>query len=99
MTLRPLHDYVLVQPLPYKETTAGGLAIPESARRPEGALVHGKVLAVGPGDKTKHGKRLNLDIRPGDNILYWPCPPNDHESEGRKQTLVHAETHVAVVLG
>lgn len=98
MTLRPLGDYVLVAHLPTREKTFGGLVIPESARH-DGALSHGKVLAVGPGDKLSNGKRAKMNVRPGDTVLYWRNPPNDHEEDGQKRTIVHEEQSIAAVLG
>lgn len=98
MRLRPLGDYVLVAHLPTRETTGSGLVIPQSARH-DGALSHGKVLAVGPGDLLKNGKRAKMNVKPGDTVLYWRNPPNDHEEDGQKRTILHEEQHIAAVIG
>jgi chaperonin GroES len=99
MTLRPLGDYVLVHPLPFAEKTEGGLHIPESAKGPDGALHRGKVLAVGQGDKLSSGECAGMQVKPGDTILYWRCPPNEYFEDGQARVVLHEEQSIAAVIG
>ena len=64
VTIKPLEDRILVQPLDAEQTTASGLVIPDTAKeKPQ----EGKVLAVGPGRFDEDGeKRIPLDIKEGD---------------------------------
>jgi len=67
VTLRPLHDRILVTPVEARTTTTGGIIIPESAKeRPQ----EGKVLAVGTGKILDDGTRRTMDLQTGDHILY-----------------------------
>ena len=67
MALRPLHDRILVQRIEEEEQKVGGIIIPDSAKeKPQ----QGKVIAVGAGKADKDGKRIALDVKQGDTILF-----------------------------
>ena len=67
MALRPLHDRILVQRIEEEEQKVGGIIIPDSAKeKPQ----QGKVVAVGAGKADKDGKRIPLDVKDGDTILF-----------------------------
>ncbi len=67
MNFRPLHDRVLILPLEDKDTTAGGIIIPDTAKeKPQ----EGEVVAVGPGGRDESGKLLPLDVKVGDRVLF-----------------------------
>ena len=65
--LDPLGDRVVVKPSTKEEVTKGGIVIPDTAKeKPQ----EGKVLAVGPGRMTEDGKRIPLDVKVGDVVVY-----------------------------
>src|SRR5580700_6254511 len=64
--IAPLHDRVLVRRLEEKETAKGGIIIPDTAKEKH---QEGEVIAVGAGNIEK-GKRVPLDVKPGDRILF-----------------------------
>jgi len=67
MKIRPLHDRILVKRQEEKETKKGGIIIPDSAKeKPQ----EGKVIAVGNGKVTDEGKKISLDVKTGDRILF-----------------------------
>ena len=67
MQVRPLHDRILVQRLEEGEQNIGGIIIPDSAKeKPQ----RGTVIAAGDGKLTKEGKRVALDVKKGDTILF-----------------------------
>jgi chaperonin GroES len=67
MTLRPLHDRILIKRVEEKETMRGGIIIPDTAKeKPQ----EGEVVAVGNGKKTEDGKIIPLDVKAGDRILF-----------------------------
>jgi chaperonin GroES len=67
MTLRPLHDHILIKRIEEKETAKGGIIIPDAAKeKPQ----EGEVIAVGKGKKTEEGKVIALDVKAGDRILF-----------------------------
>jgi len=65
--LQPLGDRVVVQPIPKEEVTKGGIVLPDTAKeKPQ----EGKVIAVGPGRLTDDGKRIAMDVKVGDIVIY-----------------------------
>ena len=67
MKIRPLHDRILVKRQEEKETKKGGIIIPDSAKeKPQ----EGKVIAVGNGKVADDGKKIPLDVKAGDKILF-----------------------------
>jgi len=65
--LEPLGDRVVVRPIEREEMTKSGIVLPDTAKeKPQ----EGKVLAVGPGRLAEDGKRIAMDIKVGDEVLY-----------------------------
>ena len=67
INLKPLGDRVVVEPIEQEEMTASGLVLPETAKeKPQ----KGKVVAVGDGRLDDDGKRIPLEVKKGDEVLY-----------------------------
>ena len=67
INIRPLHDRIIVKRLEGEEKTKGGIIIPDTAKeKPQ----RGKVIAAGKGRVTDDGKVQNLEVKPGDEILF-----------------------------
>jgi len=65
--LEPLGDRVVVKPIEREEMTKSGIVLPDTAKeKPQ----EGKVLAVGPGRLAEDGKRIGVDVKVGDEVLY-----------------------------
>jgi chaperonin GroES len=65
--VQPLHDNILVKRLEEKESKKGGIIIPDTAKeKPQ----EGEVVAVGPGKLTEDGKRLAMDVKVGNKIIF-----------------------------
>jgi chaperonin GroES len=65
--LQPLGDRVVVKPIEKEEVTKSGIFLPDTAKeKPQ----EGKVLAVGPGRLADDGKRVAMDVKVGDEVLY-----------------------------
>ena len=67
MKFRPLHDRVLVKRLEEEEKTKGGIIIPDTAKEKP---MEGKVIAVGSGRLDEDGKRIPMEVKKGDRILF-----------------------------
>jgi len=64
---RPMDDRVLIEPLEAEDTTSGGIILPDTAKeKPQ----RGKVVAVGPGKLLKSGKRGEMNLSVGDEVVY-----------------------------
>jgi len=65
--LQPLADRLVVKPIEKEEVTKGGIYLPDTAKeKPQ----EGEVVAVGPGRMTDDGKRIAMDVKVGDRIIY-----------------------------
>src|SRR4030042_1733446 len=65
--LHPLGDRVVIKPMPREEITKGGIVLPDTVKeKPQ----EGKVIAVGPGKLTDDGKRIPMDVKVGDTVIY-----------------------------
>ena len=65
--IEPLADRVVVKPIEREEMTKSGLVLPDTAKeRPQ----EGEVIAVGPGRLTDDGKRIAMDLKAGDRVIY-----------------------------
>ncbi|UCC90498.1 MAG: co-chaperone GroES [Dehalococcoidia bacterium] len=65
--LKPMADRVLVKPIEREEVTKGGIVLPDTAKeKPQ----EGEVLAVGDGRLSEDGKRIPLDVKVGDRVIY-----------------------------
>jgi len=65
--LQPLGDRLVVKPVQKEEMTKGGIYLPDTAKeKPQ----EGEVLAVGPGRLTEEGKRIAMDLKVGDRVIY-----------------------------
>src|SRR6186713_792327 len=74
LSLRPLDDRVVVEPLEAEEKTAGGILLPDTAKeKPQ----RGRVLAVGPGKTTDDGARVAMSVKVGDEVLYGRYAGNE----------------------
>jgi len=94
MNLRPLHDRVLVRRLEEKEAVRGGIIIPDSAKeKPQQA----EVVAAGNGKLGEDGKRLALEVKAGDRILFGKYSGSDVKIDG-EEYLILREDEILVVL-
>ena len=65
--IEPLGDRVVIKPIPAEEISKGGIVLPDTAReKPQ----EGKIIAVGPGRVTEDGKRVAMEVKLGDTVMY-----------------------------
>ena len=92
--LRPLSDRVVIQPTLREETTKSGIVIPDTAKeKPQ----EGKVLAVGPGRVLDDGKREQMDLKPGDKVLYAKYAGTEFKLDGEDLLIISHKDILAVV--
>ena len=95
MKLRPLQDRILVQRVEEETTTKGGIIIPDTAKEKP---AEGKVIAVGNGKVGEDGKRVALEIKAGDRILFGKYAGTEVKIEG-EEFLIMREDDVLGVIG
>lgn len=95
MTLKPLDDRVVVEPLSAEETTAGGIVLPDSAKeKPQ----RGTILAVGPGRLLDSGERSTLSVKVGDEVLFAKYGGTEIEVDGKEIKILRESDILAKVV-
>jgi chaperonin GroES len=95
ISLKPLGNRVVVEPIEQEEVTSGGIVLPETAKeKPQ----KGKVLAVGPGDRDDDGKRIQMDVSEGDTVLFAKYSGTEIKLEGKKLLILRENDLLAIVL-
>jgi chaperonin GroES len=93
--IRPLDDRVVVEPVESEERTSGGIVLPDSAKeKPQ----RGKVVAVGPGKLLDSGKRGELSVQVGDEVIYGKYGGTDIELNGDEIKILRESDILAKVL-
>ena len=95
LKLRPLADRVVVEPAEREETFAGGaLVLPETAKeKPQ----QGTILAAGPGRLDEAGKRVTLEVKVGDQVLYAKYAGTEIKVDNKKLLILKEADILAVV--
>ena len=96
MNVRPLHDRIIVQRLEEGEQKIGGIIIPDSAKeKPQ----QGKVIAAGAGKVKDDGKRVALDVKSGDLILFGKYSGQEIKLDGEEYLIMREDEVLAVIEG
>jgi chaperonin GroES len=96
MNVRPLHDRIVVQRLEEGEQQVGGIIIPDTAKeRPQ----QGKVMAAGSGKVNDDGKRVLLDVKGGDQILFGKYAGQEIKLDGQEYLIMKEDEVLAVIEG
>jgi len=93
--IRPLDDRVVVEPVEAEAKTAGGIVLPDTAKeKPQ----RGKVLAVGPGKLLDSGKRGDLSVQVGDQVIYGKYGGSEVEVNGEEYKILRESDILAKVV-
>ena len=96
LKLKPLGGRVIVEPIEQEEMTAGGIILPETAKeKPQ----EGKILAAGPGDRDDEGKRIAMEVKVGDKVLYAKYSGTEVKVDGKKLLILKENDILAIVEG
>jgi len=94
MKIRPLHDRIIVKRMEEQEVKKGGIIIPDSAKeKPQ----EGKVIAVGNGKVADDGKKIPLDVKKGDRILFGKYSGNEVKIDGEDYLILREEDILAIL--
>jgi chaperonin GroES len=96
MDVRPLHDRIIVRRLDEGEQKIGGIIIPDSAKeKPQ----RGEVIAAGSGKVKDDGKRVPLDVKTGDLILFGKYTSQEVKLDGTEYLIMREDEVLAVIDG
>ena len=94
MKLAPLDDRVVIKQSEAEEKSAGGIILPDAAKeKPQ----RGKIIAVGPGKILDNGKRGEMNVKKGDEVLYAKYTGNEIEIDGDKYVILHEGDILGVI--
>ena len=94
LKLKPLGDRLVVKPLESEEVTASGIVLPETAKeKPQ----KGEVLSVGPGARDEDGKRVAMDVKAKDKVLFAKYAGTEFKIDGEK-VLILRESDILAIL-
>ena len=92
--LQPLGDRVVVKPTPREEMTKSGIVLPDTAKeKPQ----EGKILAVGPGAFDNDGKRIAMDVKVGQKVLYGKYSGTEFKLDDDELLIVSQKDILAIV--
>jgi chaperonin GroES len=94
MKLKPLQDRILVQRVEEETTTKGGIIIPDSAKEKP---AEGKVVAVGEGKVADDGKRIALEVKKGDRILFGKYSGTEVKIDGEEYLIMREDDVLGII--
>ena len=94
--LKPLGARVVVKALDREEKTNTGIYLPDTAKeKPQ----EGKILAVGPGDRDENGKRVPVDLKEGDKVLFQKYAGTEFKLDGEELLILSEKDVLALIEG
>jgi len=94
MKVRPLHDRIMVERLEEQEVRRGGIIIPDTAKeKPQ----EGKVVAVGAGKVGDDGKKIPLDVKTGNKILFGKYSGSEVKIDDKEYLIMREEDVLAIL--
>ncbi len=94
MSIRPLHDRVLLRRVDSEEKSAGGIIIPDTAQEKP---MEGEIISVGPGARGEDGKLQPLDVKKGDRVLFGKWSGTEVTLDG-EELLIMKESDIMAVI-
>ena len=93
--LKPLADYIVLEPIKEETTTESGLVLPETTEQEKAQK--GKVIAVGPGKLNDKGERIPVEVKIGDIVLFHQYGPSEIKID-KKEYLVAKEDDIVAII-
>ena len=96
LKLSPLGDRVVIKPAGREETTKSGLVLPDTAKeKPQ----KGTIIAAGPGRRDDDGKRIDLDVKVGDTVLFAKYAGTEIKSDGEELIIMREDEVLGILEG
>ncbi len=94
MKVKPLHDRVIVKRVDEEEKTKGGIIIPDTAKEKP---VEGEIIAVGDGKVADDGKKIALEVKAGDKVLFGKYAGTEIKIEGEEYLIMREDDIIAII--
>jgi chaperonin GroES len=94
MKIRPLQDRVIVKRVEEEEKTKGGIIIPDTAKeKPQ----EGQIIAVGPGKVTDEGKKIPMEVKVGDRVLFGKYSGSEIKMDGEEHLIMREDDILGII--
>lgn len=94
MNIRPVNDRLLIQRLEEENRSAGGIIIPDSAKEKP---ARGRVIAAGPGKIKEAGKRIKLQVKKGDVVLFSKYGGTEVKIDGKDYLIIREDDILGII--
>ena len=94
MQVKPLADRVIVKPIEEQEVKKGGIIIPDTAKEKP---MEGEIIEVGPGRTAEDGKKVSMEVKKGDRVLYGKYSGTEVTFEGQEYLIMRESDIFAIV--
>jgi len=94
MKVKPLHDRVIVKRVEEEAKTKGGIIIPDTAKEKP---VEGVILAVGDGKVADDGKKIALEVKSGDKVLFGKYAGTEIQIDGEEHLIMREDDIIAII--
>lgn len=95
MKVKPLQDRLVIKPVEEEQKTSGGIIVPDTATKEK--PVRGEVIAVGPGKFDENGKRMPMDVKVGDEVMYGKYAGTEFKQDDQKLLIVDYSDILAIL--
>lgn len=94
MAIKPLDERVVIEPLEAEEKTTGGIILPDNAREKP---MRGEIVATGPGKLLENGKRAEMSVKKGDEVIYGKYAGTEVKVKGKEYVIIRESELLAKV--
>ena len=94
MAIKPLDERVVIEPVEAEEKTAGGIILPDNAKEKP---MRGKIVAAGPGKLLDNGKRAEMSVKKGDEVIYGKYAGTEVKVKGKEYVIIRERELLAKV--
>ena len=96
ISIKPLGNRVVVEPIEQEDVTASGIVLPDTAKeKPQ----QGMILAAGPGERDDDGKRIVMDVKVGDKVLFAKYAGTELKLDGKKLLILRETDLLGIIEG
>ena len=95
MKLKPISDYIIVEPRKEEQKTKSGIVLPDTVEKEKPQ--EGVVVAAGPGRMQDNGKRAAMQVKAGDKVLFSKYGPIEVKVDGKEYFVIKEEDILAII--
>jgi len=95
MKLKPISDYIIVEPQKHEVKTKSGIVLPDTVEKEKPQ--EGVVAAAGPGKMLESGKRIEMQVKTGDRVLFSKYSPTEVKVEGKEYFVIREDDIMAII--